>query len=81
MELTKELRGAVKKAEEALGVKVPEKLILDVLVYARRKLDGIKMRYPEYTDAYLPILFENEIRDCYMRGYINTIQIRRGAKV
>ncbi len=81
LDLPKELRDAVKTAEETLGVEVPENLILDVLIYARRKLDGIKQRYPEYTDDYLPILFENEIRDCYTRGYINTAsEIMRGAR-
>ncbi len=77
LNLPKELRDAVKAAEEALGGEIPEKLALEVLAYARRKLDVIKMQQPEYTDAYLPVLFENEIRDGYMRRQISEMSQKK----
>ena len=60
-----------KIAEAVLGFNVPDSVVEDMLDYSVEKLRYIRQRQPEYKDTYLPVLFENEIRDYYMRAEIS----------
>lgn len=61
-----ELAKAKMAAEERLGFEIPEDVAGEVLDYSVRKceVNGKGMEY-------LPILFENELRDYYTRLTIN----------
>lgn len=60
--------GAIHTAELRTGRKFDFDTIADVLIYSARKLKAIG----KGTD-YLPLLFENELRDHVMREEINMI--------
>lgn len=60
-----------KIAEAVLGFSVPDSVVEDTLNYSVEKLQYIRQRQPEYKHTYLPLLFENEIRDYYMRTGIS----------
>lgn len=53
-------------AEKALGFHIPDNIAEEVLDYAKRKCE--QNRKP---DSYLPLLYENELTDYYMRLAIN----------
>ncbi len=59
---------ARKCAEHAIGLRLPDSAARDVLMYAWRKLKVI-----EKPADYLPVLYENELRDFAMRLAINAI--------
>lgn len=61
-----ELVNAKKAAEEHIGIEIPDCVANQVLDYSVRKCEV----NGKGTD-YLPILFENELRDYYMRLAIN----------
>lgn len=64
--MTKELIKAIEAAEQQLGTRIPEAVWLEVLEHSYRKLEYIKKPV-----EYLPILFQNELTDYYMRLEIN----------
>lgn len=75
-----ELSEARRRAEETLGFQIPECVAEEVLAYTKRKLEVIRMN-EDKPDDYLPILYENEITDHYMRISINIhSEMRRGGK-
>ena len=53
-------------AETALGFKIPDVVATSVLWYARRKCE-----LAEQPESYLPLLYETELTDYYMRLAIN----------
>ncbi len=53
-------------AEKALGFHIPDNIAEEVLDYAKRKCE--QNRKP---DSYLPLLYENELTDYFMRLAIN----------
>ena len=61
-----DLAKAKTAAEEHLGFEIPEDVAGQVLAYSCRKC----MVNGKGTD-YLPVLYENELRDYYMRLSIN----------
>ena len=73
LHLNTELRTAVIKAEAAIGTLLPEQFIDTTLAYTQRKLQVILNNTPGYDDAYLPVLFENELVDQYTRQRLTFI--------
>lgn len=61
-----ELSNARKSAERTLGFCIPDHIAEKVLAYAKRKCE--LNRKP---DSYLPLLYENELTDHFMRLAIN----------
>lgn len=61
-----EIEEARAAAEETLGFSIPEDVAAEVLTYARRKCSEIGK-----PDSYLPLLYENELTDYYMRLAVN----------
>lgn len=61
-----EIAEARASAEKKLGIQIPDEVADEVLRYARRKceLNG-------KPDSYLPLLYENELTDYFMRLVIN----------
>lgn len=57
---------AREQAEKTLGFSVPESVAKQVLDYSARKCEANGK-----GAGYLPILYENELRDYYMRLEIN----------
>jgi len=57
------LTEAREAAESSLGFKIPDVVATSVLWYARRKC--------ELPESYLPLLYETELTDYYMRLAIN----------
>lgn len=57
------LAEARQAAETSLGFKIPDVVATSVLWYARRKC--------ELAESYLPLLYETELTDYYMRLAIN----------
>lgn len=53
---------AIESAERKLNKQIPETVWFDVLMYSMRKCMVVGKE-----EAYLPILFENELLDHYMR--------------
>lgn len=53
-------------AEETLGFFIPDGIADDVLIYARRKCSVIGK-----PESYLPLLYENELTDYFMRLAVN----------
>lgn len=64
--MTKKIVGALEAAEQELGVRIPEDVWVEVLIYSQQKLEYIKKPI-----EYLPILFQNELTDFYARLEIN----------
>ncbi len=63
---TKEARRIEVYVEAKLGVKIPAETANEVLEYTMRKLRVIGR-----PESYLPVLYENELRDYFMRTAIN----------
>lgn len=61
-----ELEEARARAENTLGFKIPDEVAEEVLSYAERKCAVV--RKPK---SYLPLLYENELTDYFMRLAIN----------
>ena len=70
-----EILKAKESAEKALGFSIDDETAEEVLAYAKRKCE--LNRKPE---SYLPLLYENELTDHYMRlaitlrGEMNRVQ-------
>lgn len=64
--MVEKIVAAIKSAEKKLNRNIPETVWLDVLFHSMRKCAVIGK-----DEAYLPILFENELHDHYMRQEIN----------
>lgn len=60
------LAEARQAAETSLGFKIPDVVATSVLWYARRKCE-----LAEQPEIYLPLLYETELTDYYMRLAIN----------
>ncbi len=63
-----ELSVARRSAEHTIGFCIPDQIAEEVLVYAKRKCE--LNRKP---DSYLPLLYENELTDYFVRLAINLI--------
>lgn len=61
-----ELSVAKESAERTLGFCIPDHIAEEVLAYAKRKCE--LNRKP---DSYLPLLYENDLTDYFMRLAIN----------
>ena len=66
--MMKELREAIISAEKTLGIHITGDVAAEVLMYSIRKCQVI-----EKDASYLPLLFENELLDYYMRAAINVV--------
>lgn len=64
--MMKELREALESAERTLGIKIDAEIAAEVLLYTVRKC-----QVQQQEASYLPILFETELLDHYMRMAIN----------
>ena len=60
------IMAAREAAEETLGFRIPEVVATSVLWYARRKCE-----LAGQPESYLPLLYETELTDHYMRMAIN----------
>ena len=60
------LTAAREAAEETLGFRIPEVVATSILWYARRKCE-----LAGEPESYLPLLYESELTDYYMRLAIN----------
>lgn len=60
------LTAAREAAEETLGFRIPEVVATSILWYARRKCE-----LAGEPESYLPLLYETELTDYYMRLAIN----------
>lgn len=60
------LTEARKAAESSLGFKIPDVVATSILWYARRKCS-----FAGQPESYLPLLYETELTDHYMRLEIN----------
>lgn len=60
------LTEAREAAESSLGFKIPDVVATSILWYARRKCS-----LAEQPESYLPLLYETELTDHYMRLEIN----------
>ena len=69
------LTEAREAAESSLGFKIPDVVATSVLWYARRKCE-----LAEQPESYLPLLYETELTDYYMRLAINRSEERRVGK-
>lgn len=65
-EIHRRLAEARQAAETSLGFKIPDVVATSVLWYARRKCE-----LAEQPESYLPLLYETELTDYYMRLAIN----------
>lgn len=61
-----EIRAAREAAEAELGFNIPDEVADKVLAYAKRKCSVIGK-----PESYLPLLFQNELADYFMRLAIN----------
>ena len=61
-----EIRAAKEAAEADLGFNIPDEVADEVLAYAKRKCTVIGK-----PESYLPLLFQNELADHFMRLAIN----------
>ena len=64
--MTGEVDAARAAAERTLGFRIPDRIAEEVLAHTKRKC--ALNRKP---DSYLPLLYENELTDYYMRLEIN----------
>lgn len=64
--MTGEVNAARAAAERTLGFRIPDQIAEKVLAHTKRKCE--LNRKP---DSYLPLLYENELTDYYMRLAIN----------
>ncbi len=69
---TEEARRIEEQVAAKLGVKLPAETAKEVLEYTMRKLEVIGR-----PESYLPVLYENELRDYFMRAAINLKGERR----
>lgn len=61
-----DLEQVVRNAEEKLGLFIPDSIAANVFQYAKRKCEVVGQPI-----EYLPILFENEITDYFLRLAVN----------
>ena len=61
-----EIMAAIESAERTLGFAIDDETAEDVLAYAKRKCE-----LNHKPDEYLPLLYENELTDYFMRLEIN----------
>lgn len=61
-----QINEARKAAEITLGFPIPEEVADEVLAFAKRKCT-----VSGQPDSYLPLLYENELTDFFMRAAIN----------
>ena len=66
------LKEAIINAEQILGVHITGDVAAEVLMYAIRKCKCIGK-----DSSYLPLLFESELLDFYMRAEINARAVAR----
>lgn len=64
--MTEKIVQAIEKVENLLGLRIPERVWVDVLQYSVQKLQAIGK-----PETYLPVLFQNELADYYTRMDIN----------
>lgn len=64
--MVEKIVAAIESAERKLNKQIPEMVWLDVLFHSMRKCVVAGK-----DESYLPILFENELHDYYMRQEIN----------
>lgn len=64
--MMKELRNAIISAEKVLGFQIAPEIATEVLMYTVRKC-----KVSGKGADYLPILFENELLDYFIRAAIN----------
>ena len=69
------LAEARQAAETSLGFKIPDVVATSVLWYARRKCE-----LAEQPESYLPLLYETELTDYYMKGEKQREQRMREAR-
>lgn len=71
---------AIEKAraavEATLGISIPDSVAQEVLAYAKRKCEVARK-----PDDYLPLLYENELTDFFMRLEINLRGEMNGARL
>lgn len=70
--VTTDVMAAKEAAEKTLGFEIPSEIAQEVLAYAVRKCELNKK-----PESYLPILYENELTDYYMRLAINSMSAMR----
>ena len=68
----KEIREAILRAEKELGFEIAGEDADEVLMYSVQKCKAIKKDM-----SYLPILYENELRDYFFRLAINSASERK----
>ena len=64
--MNEELKSAILSVEKGNGIRLPNRVVYEVLRYSLSKLE-----YVRKDISYLPILFENELRDYVAREAIN----------
>ena len=64
--MVEKIVAAIESAERKLNKQIPDVVCFDVLLHSMRKC-----MVAGKDEAYLPILFENELLDHYMRQEIN----------
>lgn len=64
--MVEKIVAAIESAERKLNKQIPETVWFDVLMYSMRKCMAVGK-----DGEYLPILFENELLDHYMRQQFN----------
>lgn len=64
--MVEKIIAAIEAAEKKMGRQISERVWLEVLWHSMRKCKAVGK-----DDDYLPILFENELHDYFMRQEIN----------
>lgn len=64
--MVEKIIAVIEAAEKKMGRQIPERVWLEVLWHSMRKCKTVGK-----DDDYLPILFENELHDYFMRQEIN----------
>lgn len=70
--MLKEIEAGLKNAEQILGFNIPSVVADHILGYTIRKFLRIIER-EEKPEGYLAVLYENEIRDYYVRNSISMV--------
>lgn len=72
--ISEEFEEARKSVEKEIGLEIPDNIFEWVLDYTRRKFNIMRTR-GDFPDRYMIILFENELRDYFMRFAINLASV------
>lgn len=72
--ISEEFEEARKSVEKEIGLEIPDNIFEWVLNYTRRKFNIMRTR-GDFPDRYMIILFENELRDYFMRFAINLASV------